>query len=511
MEKHLSEIYERANKEIDKKTKDFWAAFEKKDEAMKKKVESGKINEEFYNKWRNSELMSGEHLKGIKEVVAAEMVNADKTAAAYVNGKLPEIYSINYNAIGNDTALKGYSFNLVDEATVRNLATSDKTLLPYKKIDGERVERWNTQKVNAEVMQGIIQGESIPNIAKRMKNVVGMEKNSAIRNARTTTTSAENKGRIDSYHDAQKQGIILKKRWVATHDPRTREEHLELDGQEVDVDEPFENSFGKIMYPGDPDADPANVYNCRCTLVSEVKGFARPNTDEAKGLMTLEEQREELGAKEEANDGTHAEKWYDELNAEQKDAIEWYVSGDGMEANNYLRQRGYYSGGRDADDFLKSSIKNIDDAIEDYGGLKEDQVVYRALDISDIIPRANDTDIDRFIYGGNGVSGYKSGNKKEAVDSLLKRVNDEYTDKGFMSTTKDKDLALDWGDFTGANNAVVLQLDVPKGAKAADLKMFDMEDDPQNEVLFARNTKYEIYDIGYEQGVIVFKGKIIKK
>ena len=55
----------------------------------------------------------------------------------------------------------------------------------------------------------------------------------------------------------------------------TREEHLELDGQEREIDEPFENSLGEIMYPGDPDADPANVYNCRCTLVTRVLGFRR--------------------------------------------------------------------------------------------------------------------------------------------------------------------------------------------------------------------------------------------
>ena len=49
---------------------------------------------------------------------------------------------------------------------------------------------------------------------------------------------------------------------------------------EVDIDEPFVNSFGKIMFPGDPHADPANVYNCRCAMVSEIKGFVMPNTGE---------------------------------------------------------------------------------------------------------------------------------------------------------------------------------------------------------------------------------------
>ena len=281
MEKHLSEIYARSQKELEKKTKKFWTDFERKDIVKKKKLDAGEITEAQYKQWRRGQLMTGKHWEEMTKAVAEEMVNADKTAAAYVNGKLPEIYSLNYNALADQTTgIKGYSFELVNADAVKNLATTDKTLLPYKTVNGKKVERWNTQKVKAEVMQGIIQGESVQKIAKRLSNVVGMEKDSAIRNARTTTTGAENRGRFDSYQRAQKDGIILKKRWISTHDRKTRDWHTELDNVEVDIDEPFENhladgSVDHIMYPGDPEADPSNVYNCRCAMVSEIKGFIR--------------------------------------------------------------------------------------------------------------------------------------------------------------------------------------------------------------------------------------------
>lgn len=295
MEKHLSEIYARAQKEVEEKTADFWAGFKKKDDAMKQKVASGKITQDEYDKWRKGQLMSGKHWDEMTKTVAAEMLNANKTATAYINGQLPEIYTLNYNALEDVTSgIKGYSFELADASTVRHLATTDETLLPYKKVNGKKEERWCTQKVNAEVMQGIIQGESIPKIAKRLEKVAGMEQASAIRNARTTTTSAENKGRMDSYHDAEKQGIVLRKRWMATHDPRTREAHIELDGVEVDVDEPFTNELGEIMYPGDPHADPANVYNCRCTLISVVKGFVNPETGKFAELNAVEKEEEKV-------------------------------------------------------------------------------------------------------------------------------------------------------------------------------------------------------------------------
>lgn len=277
MEKHLSEIYARSQKEIEKKTKDFWEAFDRKDSAKKKLLSEGKITEDEYRRWRQGQLMTGKHWDEMTKTVSAELLNADKTAAAYVNGKLPEIYSLNYNALADQTSgIKGFSFELVDEATVRNLAMNDKTLLPYKHVDGKKVERWNTKQINSQVMQGIIQGESIPNIAKRLReSIPGMEYKSAVRNARTTVTGAENKGRMDSYHDAEKMGLILQKQWIATHDGRTRHEHLELDGVIEEVDEPFVNGYGEIMYPGDPDADPANVYNCRCALASIIVGFSK--------------------------------------------------------------------------------------------------------------------------------------------------------------------------------------------------------------------------------------------
>ena len=62
---------------------------------------------------------------------------------------------------------------------------------------------------------------------------------------------------------------------MAALDKRTRHWHRELDGVIQDVDKPFENDFGKIMYPGDPTADGANIYNCRCTLIAAIKGFER--------------------------------------------------------------------------------------------------------------------------------------------------------------------------------------------------------------------------------------------
>jgi SPP1 gp7 family putative phage head morphogenesis protein len=227
----------------------------------------------------------------MKEQVSQELLEANRTAQEYINGRLPSVYSLNYDSTGEaiEGAVSGYSLELVDASTVKNLATSDKTLLPYKYVDGKKDVRWNTAKVNAEVLQGIVQGESIPKIAKRLQNVTEMNRASAIRNARTTVTSAENKGRMDSLHRAAEKGVITRKVWMAAIDARTREAHRLLDGQEQEIDDPFKSIDGDIMFPGDPDARPEMVYNCRCTLTYKVVGFGdRTVTEEVESETTEE-------------------------------------------------------------------------------------------------------------------------------------------------------------------------------------------------------------------------------
>ena len=273
MEKRLSAIYSRAEKEIQQTADEYFSKFAKQDEAKHKLLEQGKITEEEYTKWRKGKVMYGKRFTEMKEQCAKQLLNVNKTAIAYINGELPEVYAMNYNALESAVdGVGGYSFTLVDADTVRNLAVTDTSLLPYKEIDPKKDIPWNMKKINAETLQGILQGESMDKIAKRMMNVQDMNKTQAIRSARTIVTGAENKGRQDSYARAEADGIILERTWLATNDSRTRHSHAVLDGETKPIDTPFSNG---LMYPGDPDGEPSEVYNCRCTLIAKVKGFKK--------------------------------------------------------------------------------------------------------------------------------------------------------------------------------------------------------------------------------------------
>lgn len=279
IERKLRGIYKRASKEIGEKVDKYFASFAELDQKKLQLVQSGAMSEADYIKWRKGKILVGKRWQSMQKQIAERLTKADQEAINYVNGRLADIYVLNYNAFATDItkAIKGrVSFELVNEDAVKNLVLTNDTLLPYKMIDGKKAVRWHTQRLNAEITQGILQGESIPKIAKRLSQNLGMTANgSAVRNARTAVTSAENRGRLDMLHSAREKGVIVEKQWSAIHDGRTREAHAEIDGVTKDIDEPFTNSLGDIMYPGDPDADPANTYNCRCCILKKVVGFVK--------------------------------------------------------------------------------------------------------------------------------------------------------------------------------------------------------------------------------------------
>lgn len=164
------------------------------------------------------------------------------------------------------------SFTLLDAHTVERLQRDGDIKLPRKKVDIPKDERWNTKQMSSKLLQGILTGDAIPTIANSLMQVIGNNAAAAVRNARTMVTGAENVGRLDSYEDLAEKGVVQKKVWIATADDRTRESHLLLDGEEVDIDKPFSNG---LMYPADPSGDPAEVYNCRCSMRDHIVGFRR--------------------------------------------------------------------------------------------------------------------------------------------------------------------------------------------------------------------------------------------
>ena len=284
MERELTTIYSNAHADVQKEWLEYMESapdeLAELQEAYDKAKKAGDIEAQRklgrkLRAMKKEYTVQNDRFKQVVEITALVIAVVNKKATAYINGQLPPVYALNYNYFASSFSKMGISFSLIDANTVKYLATTDKSLLPQYKLNVNKDVRWNTKRLNSEVLQGILQGDSIPKIAKRLERVENMNKNASIRTARTMVTSAENKGRMDMLDEAESEGIIFKKKWISTDDTRTRDWHRELDGQLRDKDEPFENSVGEIMYPGDPSADAANVYSCRCSLGYEILGFKK--------------------------------------------------------------------------------------------------------------------------------------------------------------------------------------------------------------------------------------------
>ena len=170
------------------------------------------------------------------------------------------------------------TFTLIDENTVARLQKDGTITLPQKTVDATKDMRWNMKQLNSKLLQGIMNGDPIPKIAQSFTEVIGNNEVSTTRAARTMCTNAENSGRLDSYKNLESQGVIQKKVWIATPDIHTRDAHMEADGQEVDIDEPFilintDGSECEMMFPADPDGDDEQVWNCRCSMRTHIVGF----------------------------------------------------------------------------------------------------------------------------------------------------------------------------------------------------------------------------------------------
>lgn len=277
LEKKIQKEYKQAVREVEASMNKWLAQYKKNDEKMRALWKSGDISKKEYTDWRKKQLLLSDKWKAQRDELTQMMMEADKVASGLITDHRMDVYALNYN-YGTYEVEKGTrldtGFSLYDRGTVARLMKDDPKLLPppgkatSDAIRRGELKRWNQKQVQSVMTQGILQGESIQKISKRLAVTVG-EKNaySHYRAARTMTTSAENAGRLNSYKRAEDMGIKMGKTWLAAHDNHTRRTHRIYDGMTI----PLKDEFApNLMFPGDPDADPAETYNCRCTMIADV-------------------------------------------------------------------------------------------------------------------------------------------------------------------------------------------------------------------------------------------------
>lgn len=273
LEKELRKLYKQMASDIKSKIEKQAAGFAQAEKAMQNKVTAGVITQREFVQWKRQELLHAQWAKTLYAELEEDISNAGETASNIINGSTAEAFADGYTA-GLYEIEKGIKAKIVygitgkkvyDQATINRLLTGNPNLLPIA-----TGSKWGKRRLKNAVAQSIIKGEGIGGLAKRLTVITNMEGVSAIKNARTIMTSAQNGGRQLMAEEAVGMGIKMKKVWLATLDERTRKSHADADGQEVEIDDVFEVGESKLMFPADPNGDPAEVYNCRCTMIYNV-------------------------------------------------------------------------------------------------------------------------------------------------------------------------------------------------------------------------------------------------
>lgn len=148
----------------------------------------------------------------------------------------------------------GVSFDLLSPALADYTRTEAAWLVTG--INGTTRDR-----IAGELRAGLLEGDGIPELAKRLEDAAAFSRDRAELVARTETTRVTNGSQRDALADFQvRESVTVQKSWLSARDSRVREEHAALDdGSWIGVDQTFPNG---LSAPGEP--------NCRCTILFRI-------------------------------------------------------------------------------------------------------------------------------------------------------------------------------------------------------------------------------------------------
>ena len=375
------------------------------------------------------------------------------------------------------------SFNLVDQHTVERLRRDGIIQVPKKKVDIPKDMQWNQKFIASQMLKGIEHGDNVDQMAssifleifsredtfnlteKGASDLIKRCKNSSIRNARTMVTSAENNGRLDSYKDLAAKGVVQKKEWVATPDDRTRPTHVDIDGEEQDIDKVFSNG---CMFPGDGKGPAEEVWMCRCTMTDHIIGFRRADgsiskvnyaPDRTLHEQQMEDAKERRGMKEEKETIFNDEKLvYD------RDSFDKEAERQGLDLTAY-----------DIDDYVESS----------YGAKQLGDKISKFIDNAPEEMKIGDETLYRGLYFNS---------EKEMKDFLDQNVIQSRRDG--LSWTTDKEVADAFSKEASDYSVTLINEDDAKNA----ISIKNISDTPSSssEVLYSSSTDFEIIDIEFD-------------
>jgi HK97 family phage portal protein len=169
--------------------------------------------------------------------------------------------------IYQDALIVGFSTILEDIGAniIWNVSDAEaQAFLMMKNIQIKGILQTIKDQIRVELMEAYQNGETIDQIADRIRSVFNMSKNRARTIARTEIIGAANEGR----HLAISRSGFGEKQWFTALDERVRPTHRAMHGKTVKVGDMWVMPSGaSLRFPGDSNGPAFEVINCRCIEV----------------------------------------------------------------------------------------------------------------------------------------------------------------------------------------------------------------------------------------------------
>jgi HK97 family phage portal protein len=267
----ILEKLEKIERKLDKKDKSvyreqIWKSYVAMTEPMEKRL--AKEVMDIFKKQEKEVLKQLEALKSKSDIEKKDTLRPQDIVAINISEEWKDYivkhlkpFLLSFMQQAGDKVLNdlgfGISFNLqvpgIQEKLMKSLEKSASEIIQTTRKD-----------VYDQLLEGIQNGEGIPELANRMKTLFEETyKNRSETIARTETISATNYAGLE----AAKQVGITKKQWLTSADERVRPTHAAADGQIRNIDEPFNVGNDELMFPGDKNGSPEEIINCRCTII----------------------------------------------------------------------------------------------------------------------------------------------------------------------------------------------------------------------------------------------------
>lgn len=237
----------------------------------KKSINSRELKRTRYERALASRLVSLIRRSG-SEIASAYIQGGDEGAREQAEKMQEpirdELYKM-YRAVTEDIGKETY-----DEVMAQKGMKAVKDIDPWNLMVSMWVEdltnsrAWMvTEAFKADVIkfitEGIETGQGPDAVARTLrKHFDDMSMHRAMRIARTETVCASNHA---SELGAMEAGAT-EKVWVTSVDERTRESHVQANGQKVPIDSTFRVGNELLEHPGDPTGAPEEIIHCRCTM-----------------------------------------------------------------------------------------------------------------------------------------------------------------------------------------------------------------------------------------------------